>query len=335
MDLTDRCRALVEELDLGRAEDVRKAEPLTGGVASDIALVDLGGRRLCLKFALPKLKVAADWQAPVHRNAAEYAWLSVANDLCPESAVALFGQSARLNGFAMAYLEGPDVYLWKKALLSGAPDRGEAAKVADLLGRVHGASCERGFERGPFGNREDFHAIRIEPYLIHTARAHPDLAGTMEQVAEQLNRSDHVLVHGDASPKNIMFRAAAPLLLDAECATMGDACFDPAFCLSHLALKAVHLPRSRDGLLGAVRAFWEAYARHVSWEPPDEVEARVCKLLPMLMLARVDGKSPVEYLSGQERETVRAFASSQIKLPVLRIEDFVRQLADELKEYSP
>ena len=49
-----------------------------GGVSSDIYRVDAGGQTLCVKRALPKLKVAADWRAPVERNAYEAAWLRLA-----------------------------------------------------------------------------------------------------------------------------------------------------------------------------------------------------------------------------------------------------------------
>ena len=88
-DFDQRCRALVVELGLGQASDVTDLVPLTGGVASDIAMVALGERKVCVKFALPKLKVAADWYAPVHRNAAEYAWLKVAAEVMPDPRVPL------------------------------------------------------------------------------------------------------------------------------------------------------------------------------------------------------------------------------------------------------
>ena len=156
MQLEQRCRALVAELGLARAEDVKDVVPLTGGVASAIAMVDLGVRKVCVKFALPKLKVAADWQAPVHRNAAEYAWLKVAADIFPESAVQLYGRSESEHGFAMEFLDGSDVYLWKDHLLVEAPDRGEAPKVAELLGKIHSVSALETFDRAPFQNRDDF-----------------------------------------------------------------------------------------------------------------------------------------------------------------------------------
>lgn len=329
--LQDKCYALVAELGLGRVEDICSVEPLTGGVASDIARIDIAGRSYCMKFALPKLKVAVDWHAPVHRNAAEYAWLKVAAEVLPDSAVRLFGRSEVQHGFAMDYLVGQDVYLWKKALLEGAPDRKEAEGVGDLVGRIHAVSAQVGFERTPFRNRDDFHALRIEPYLIYTALAYPAVASKLNDLADMLYQSNDVLVHGDVSPKNILLRGGGPVILDAECATMGDASFDPSFCLNHLVLKAFHLPSSRKSLFKQVTAFWRAYAQHVHWEDPSELEKRICRLLPALMLGRVDGKSPVEYLGEGERNTVRNLAIDLIEEPSETLADFVGHLGNSLK----
>ena len=156
----DNCRALVGALGQGQAKDVSNITPLTGGVASDIARLQVGGRTLCAKFALPKLKVAEEWYAPVHRNAAEYAWLEVAATILPNSAVRLFGRSQDLHGFAMEFLEGDDVYLWKSALLDEAPEQGEAGAVGAMIGAIHQASARDGFDVSPFQNRDDFRALR-------------------------------------------------------------------------------------------------------------------------------------------------------------------------------
>ncbi|MEM1288932.1 MAG: phosphotransferase [Pseudomonadota bacterium] len=322
-DLEARCKALVLELGLGRSEEVSDVVPLTGGVASDIARFTLNGRILCAKFALEKLKVAEDWRAPVHRNSAEYSWLQFATSVAPENGVPLYGQSKRLNGFVMDFIGGEGAYLWKAAMLAEAPDRGEAAKVADLLGRLQLASTEPGFDASDFRNQDDFFALRIEPYLTFTASVHDDLKAPLLELANMLFNAQGVLVHGDVSPKNILIRPSGPVLLDAECATLGDASFDPAFCMNHLILKAVHLPNSRDRLLSNVNAFWEAYNQHISFERPDEVEKRVSRLLPALMLARVDGKSPVEYLSAEGQRTVRDLSRDLIRKPVDRIADLV------------
>jgi aminoglycoside phosphotransferase (APT) family kinase protein len=330
-DLAARSRRLAAELGLCAADQVVSVTPLTGGVASDIAVVDLGNRRLCMKFALPKLKVAADWFAPVHRNAAEYAWLKVAAALRPECAPALFGRSEALSGFAMEFIAGDDVYLWKAALLAGAPDRGEAAKVGALLGSVHAASGAPGFDTAPFQNHDDFRALRIEPYLTFTAGRHPVVADRLCALAETLGSRTEVLVHGDVSPKNILFRQGNPVILDAECATMGDAAFDPAFCLNHLILKAIHLETSRDALLASVGAFWRSYAPHVAWEPPRALERRVAGLIPALMLARVDGKSPVEYLAPDDADRVRNLALTLLQSPPPTLADLTKTISDTLK----
>lgn len=326
----ERCARLLADLGIAGVGDIRSVRVLTGGVASDIGVVDLGTRKLCVKFALPKLKVAADWRAPVSRNAAEYAWLAFAGHVVPDAVPALYGHSVREQGFAMEYLEGGDLYLWKTAMLAGEAPAGEAERVADALGRIHAASTGEGFDPAPFRNADDFEAIRIEPYLRATARAHPALADRIAPVADGLYAARRVLVHGDVSPKNILMRDGRPVLLDAECATMGDPAFDVAFCLNHLLLKALHLPAMRRALLGEVGAFWRTYARHVGWEAPEAVEARTTVLLPILFLARVDGKSPVEYLDAAEQDRVRQLAIPFIEAPAPDLARLVETIEREL-----
>lgn len=321
-----RCTDLIVDLGLGQAGDVTEVVPLTGGVASDIARVRVAGRDYCVKFALAQLRVAAEWFAPTHRSRAEYAWLSVAGQSAPGAAPSLFGYSDRLQGFAMDYLAGPEVRLWKAELLAGVPPGDEAARVAGVLGRIHAAGAAPGFDRRPFENAADFHAIRVEPYLLFTATRHPAAAGRLRDLASRLDAAAITLVHGDVSPKNILLRPAGPVLLDAECATMGDPAFDVAFCLNHLILKSLHLPALRADLRAAVPAFWHAYRRHVAWEPPGAVEARVAALLPALMLARVDGKSPVEYLSEANRDRVRALSLPLIADPLPDLATLLRRL---------
>lgn len=318
--LADRALALACELGLMTELEDLDVHPLTGGVASDVAVVVSQTRTFVVKFALPKLKVAADWRAPIHRNKAEYAWLNFARQTCPDNAIALFGHSERMGGFAMEYLDGDDVQLWKTSLLHEVAPTGESAKVGALLGRLHQASSRAGFDRSPFENHDDFRSLRLEPYLDFTASHHSDLADELRGLSEALYLANGVLVHGDVSPKNIFFRGGAPLLLDAECATMGDASFDPAFCLTHLFLKAIHIERHRNTLFDEASAFWNAYADFVVWEPRNDLEARITALVPALMLARIDGKSPVEYLDVSERETVRRAARRLIKAhpPTLR-----------------
>ena len=124
------------------------------------------------------------------------------------------------------------------------------------------------------------------------------------------------LVHGDVSPKNILAGPAGPVFLDAECAWYGEPAFDLAFCLNHLLLKCLWTPAARDGFLACFDALAAAYLAGVRWEPPGALEARAARLLPALFLARVDGKSPVEYITAEaERDRVRRVARPLVAAP--------------------
>lgn len=309
--LERRCLDLLCELGLALPGEFVEVVPLGGGVASDIARVGVAGQDYCVKFALEKLKVAEEWRVPVHRNRAEYAWLKFAAAVEPSSVPRLYGQSG--TGFVMEHVASPDVLLWKDELLHGTPDIRRAVSVAQILARIHAASADSVHCRNSFRNHDDFLAIRIEPYLHFTASRHPDLARQLHAIGEGLHRSRLALVHGDVSPKNILFRGDCPILLDAECATMGDPAFDVAFCLNHLALKSIHRPDWSAVLIDSAAWFWQAYAAGITWEPKEALEGRAAALLPALMLARVDGKSPVEYLSGRNQDRIRDLAKPLIR----------------------
>ena len=328
--LDKRCVDLLDELLLAQPEDVTSVTSLTGGVSSDIAKVETAKGVFCVKFALAKLKVAEDWTAPVHRNAAEYAWLEVASAMAPGFFPRLFGRSENLNGFAMEYVAGDDVFLWKQALLKRGPHYGEAESVARLVGLIHKKSSRPEFDRSAFNNTQDFEALRLEPYLRFTASRHPDLAEKIRGMADELFAAEQVLVHGDVSPKNILFRVADPILLDAECATMGDASFDVAFCLNHLILKAFLLPTYAVAFLAAAESFRDVYFDCVDWEEKQQLEARIARLLPMLMLARVDGKSPVEYLEAYQQGQVRDLSLSVIANPVTSLSELFSQIKETI-----
>lgn len=327
-DFETRCYELLEALGLARREDIVEVSPLTGGVASDIARVLTADKTYCVKFALAKLRVAAEWLAPVHRNAAEYAWLKFAGKASPGSAPNLLGRSEALNGFVMEFVEGDSIRLWKTDLLENGPRSGDAKQVGQGLVQIHAASSKPDFDRRSFENQDDFYDLRLEPYLVSLKSKHTALTTQIEALIESYQGHENVLVHGDISPKNIMLRQSQPVFLDAECATMGDACFDIAFCLNHLVLKSIHLPGHTQAMLKAAREFWKNYSSGVTWEPVAELERRVAYLLPALMLARVDGKSPVEYLSPSAQSTVRKASIELIENPVDTLADLLSKVED-------
>ncbi len=307
IDFEAQCRALVVELGLGRAKDIESIQALAGGVSSDIAVVSLANRKICIKGALPQLKVAAQWLAPVHRNATEYRWLSTVSKILPDSVPKLYGQSLSLGAFAMEFLDPSKYMNWKASLLAGRIEPHTAGAVAQALAKIHAHTSSKTFEAEAFQAKDDFHALRLEPYLEFTAHKHPSLKDKLFEMSRDFHLAQIALVHGDVSPKNILMGPQGPVLLDAECAVMGDPAFDIAFCMNHFLLKAFLNPERALALMTLLEHFWQAYQTALCWEGAETLEARVARLLPALMLARVDGKSPVEYLSATQQDLIRGF----------------------------
>ncbi|MBV8106368.1 MAG: aminoglycoside phosphotransferase family protein [Hyphomicrobiales bacterium] len=306
---------------IGAAEMVR-VTPLVGGVSSDISLIEAGGRRFCVKRALPRLKVTALWEAPVGRNAAEAAWMRAVRRWLPRAAPEVLGEDRTAGLFAMEYLPPADFALWKTELLAGQVDASFAVSVGRDIGLLHARGAADQNLRIAFANDEIFEAIRVEPYLRATARAHPSLADRFDALASETLATKRSLVHGDVSPKNILKGPRGPVFLDAECAWFGDPAFDLAFCLNHLLLKGARAGADKARYLAAFLALAGAYIECIDWEDASELERRAAALLPALFLARVDGKSPVEYLTREsEREAVRRCAAPLVARPPMRLGD--------------
>jgi aminoglycoside phosphotransferase (APT) family kinase protein len=273
-------------------------EILPGGVSSEIWKVG----DVCVKRALPRLRVAQRWEAPIERNRYERRWLEAAAAAAPGAAPRVLACDDEAGLFAMEYVHSP---VWKEHLRQGRADPDFAAQVGGTLAAIHVATARRPEVAQRFPTDEIFHAIRLEPYLVATARAHPDLEARLRALVDTTAATKVCLVHGDVSPKNILVGPRGPVFLDAECAWYGDPAFDLAFCLNHLLLKCLWVPGSRSGFLQCFDSLAESYLRAV---PFPEIEARTAALLPALLLARVDGKSPVEYLTPQNKEVVRTVA---------------------------
>ena len=303
-------------LGLMRAGETAVAERLTGGVSSDIWRVRADGRDFCVKRAMAKLAVKDDWFVPVERNRYERQWYEVASSRVPGSAPRVLAHDDDAMLFAMEWLEPIDHVLWKADLMAGRADVALAAAVGTRLAAIHAATAGDAVVAAMFPTGALFEAIRLDPYLRATGRRHPDLAEALEALADRTAATQRALVHGDASPKNIMAGPRGPVFLDAECAWYGDPAFDLAFCLNHMLLKCLAMPVAAPGYLASFDALRDAYRRGVGWEDPAGLEARVAALLPGLFLARVDGKSPVEYVTEEaDRARVRRVATPFIRQP--------------------
>jgi Ser/Thr protein kinase RdoA (MazF antagonist) len=194
------------------------------------------------------------------------------------------------------------------------------------LVQIHAATAGDAGLAQQFATDDLFMALRIDPFLLHVARAHADVAPALQALALDLQSRKTALVHGDVSPKNILIGPKGPVILDAECAVYGDPAFDLAFCLSHLLIKSVFIRGKGALLIGCVRSLTGAYLTGIVWEDPLDLSARTAKLVAALLLARLDGKSTAPYLKDEaDKALIRQQAKAFLKDPALDLAQLINR----------
>jgi aminoglycoside phosphotransferase (APT) family kinase protein len=250
--------------------------------------------------------VRDEWLADTSRNQFEQRYLRYVGDFLPRNVPQVIATG---NGyFAMEYL-GDGFTNWKTMLLAGVARIPDAEAAGHILGVIHARSHRDPVAIRDFDSTENFVQLRADPYVLTIGRRHPEIQDIAEREAARLCATRECLVHGDYSPKNVLLSDNRFVLVDCEVAWYGDPSFDLAFLLSHLLLKSAHHAPRDVGLARLTAAFQQAYTEARPMAPHDEreLDERTAHLLEHLLLARIDGKSPAEYLEEPKRQFVRTF----------------------------
>lgn len=299
------------EADLGTG-GVLEAEPLGGGVSNVVVRVRTEDGYRVAKQPLPNLAVEDDWPADVSRVHNEASAARAYERIIAERGLPAQVPSVRFedaDAHVIAVDCAPDdATMWKAALLDGRVDVDVARTVGRVLGAVHDVASDDENLRSEFANKTPFEQLRVDPYHRTVAERHPDVADAVRAEITRVTSVERTLVHGDYSPKNVLVADGVPWILDFEVAHWGDPAFDAAFMLNHLFIKSVHDPARSDLLREAAGAFWRAYDGAVPWD----IERETVAELGVLMLARVDGKSPVEYVDRATEDALRRGAKRLI-----------------------
>ena len=308
--------AMLERIGMLAPGETPSMELLTGGVSSLIVRASTSRGTVCVKKALAKLRVASDWHAPVERSLAELAWLKLAAEIVPGAVPKVIGEDRVSMAFAMEFLDPQTHPVWKSQLRDGTIDPETARSVADGLVRIHAVSASRPDIAGQFANDAQFYALRLEPYFAATAQRHPDRSNALLALITTTRETRIALMHGDVSPKNILVGPNGPVFLDAECACWGDPAFDLAFCANHLLLKCAWHPQWTHRYVKCFDVLVRTYLEGVKWESRERLEARAVRLLAGMLIARIDGRSPVEYITEEaKRESIRGFSRARLVSP--------------------
>jgi aminoglycoside phosphotransferase (APT) family kinase protein len=296
------------------------AESMGGGVSNVVLAVESGGRRLVVKQALARLRVEDEWLASPQRAVTEGRALQRAAAIVPADVPPVVDIDE--VACALTIERAPAGWTdWKSRLLRGDVDVAVADRLGGVLATLHAETLVDPQVRTRFGSGNGFEQLRVRPYHRTVGERHPSLAAILGEIIERMHARRRCLVHGDCSPKNVLVGRDRLWLIDFEVAHYGDPTFDVAFLASHLLLKAVHRGTGRAAELEAALAgFLAAYRQAGAHANLLDDERWLVRHVAALMLARVDGKSPVEYLDRNSAARVRTLATRWLETPPSRLE---------------
>jgi aminoglycoside phosphotransferase (APT) family kinase protein len=288
---------------------VVQVEVLGGGISNTVLKLSWDDQRVVLKQSLPKLRVASEWFFDQRRTLIERDCLDLLGELIPGSVPDVLYFDETRSVLVIAHVPDGGV-LWKDALLRGEVDLRAADHAGLLLGRIHRLAASDPRVPQLFADQTVLLQGRIDPYHRIAAAAHPALALAITREVERMLRTRTTLTLGDYSPKNLFIYDDRAMAIDVEVAHWGDPAFDVAFCLTHLLLKAIRFRGDASRYMAAAHVFWASYGL----EAPGLVsETDVIAELGCLLLARIDGKSPIEYITDDhDKDDVRELAAELI-----------------------
>jgi 5-methylthioribose kinase len=293
----------VTQLDGGVSNVVLSAVVLSG---------EHGTERWVVKQALPRLRVAELWLAKRERAISEAHALGLAGRITPDTVPAVLDLDR--DRCALTITGAPAGWTtWKRRLLAGDVEPTVATRLGATLAAWHTATFRDDSVARQFDDFEAFDQLRVDPFYRVVAERRLELADAIAALTSRMEATHVCLVHGDYSPKNVLVGDGL-WVIDFEVAHYGDPAFDVAYMLNHLLLKLIHVPEAAAQLSLCASSFWGAYRAAVPAELRPDL-AYVLAHVGVLMVARVDGKSPVEYLTAEGCDAARVSGSQLLLDP--------------------
>jgi 5-methylthioribose kinase len=304
---------------------------LQGGVSNRTVWVEReSGEAWVLKQALAKLRVPVDWFCSperIHREALGLEWLA---RLAPPGCITpLLFEDRERHLLAMQAVPQPHAN-WKAMLLGGRVCEDHFRQFATLLAAIHRDGYGRADLAEVFGDRSFFESLRLEPYYGYSAQQAPAAAAFLDSLIRETLACRITLVHGDYSPKNVLIHAGRLVLLDHEVIHFGDPAFDLGFSLTHFLSKANHLPALRREFASGAREYWRVYSEALgapAWAA--DLEPRAVRHTLACLLARVVGRSPLEYLDPAQRARQLGAVLRILPSAPARLADLISMFEDD------
>tara|TARA_R110002072_G_scaffold99008_1_gene217972 strand:- start:87194 stop:88261 length:1068 start_codon:yes stop_codon:yes gene_type:complete len=291
----------------GGALSKSTATELAWGVSNIVIRVDTPVRSFVVKQSREQLRTKIDWFSQLDRIWREVDVLQILQTLLPVGAVPRVLSEDRDNYlFTMEAIDA-DHRVWKADLLDGVFDSSIAERLAGHLAAIHRGSTGNGEIAERMRDQTVFDELRLDPFYRYVAETCPQFATPLNSLIKRTTQRQDCLVLADFSPKNVLLTSNGPVIVDFETGHYGDPGFDIGFFLSHLLLKTVRHHERVSKAIAPAKRFWSVYRGELSVVPSPEwlavgrrnptFERQSIEHLAACMLARVDGKSRVDYLT--------------------------------------
>ena len=285
-------------------------EELSYGLSNIVLAVTNSEVDLVLKQALPELKVQTKWVVDQRRAIVEANAINLFHSISPNHVPQLIDSDPEL--FTLTIQRAPHTsQVWKTELLAGRINSKIGFELGKILaswhnyGELHRESAET------FDDDSLFDQLRIDPFYREISLNNPRLALEISDLISQLQNQKNTLVHGDFSPKNFLVNNNKDLyILDFEVTHFGNPIFDQAFTLAHLLCKFFRTQNQLE-MVALQETATQFLLGYEMLRKPSSLSS-LAKHTAALTLARVEGKSRVDYLDLAAQEKIKIKAKSAL-----------------------
>jgi len=284
-------------LDTINQEKIIQYKKLTGGVSSEVYHVKTYKNNYCIKRSLKRLLVKKKWIANTNRIKFEYLWLKHCQNILKRNIPNTYEFNNKKKYIVMEYLKTSQYKTLKQLYFNKIININTIRSISKHLYKIHSNSSNYKTKKTFEGNYKNFYDLRLDPYFNEVGRVYPKYKGYIKKINENYIKHSNTLVHGDFSPKNILVGKNKIIYLDAECCNFGDPVFDLVFFTNHLLIKSIFFKDKSQEFIKLYISFYKEYLSNLSTKNFNSYIDRIIKMTPIMLLSRVDGKSPVEYIN--------------------------------------
>jgi len=310
-------------------EKITSYKKLKGGVSSEVYKIKTSKNIYCIKRSLKKLLVKKDWYADTSRIKYEYLWLKHCKNFIPNSVPKLYYYNDKEKYFSLEYFDERKFRTLKELFFKRLINKDVIKKISLDLQTIHLKSANIPTKKIFSNNNKNFYDLRLDAYFNEIGRVHVNLQNHVRLINKNYYKFSTTLVHGDFSPKNILVNNKTIKIIDAETCNFGDPVFDLVFFTNHLLIKSLIIPEIKEKLLESYLYFYNIYFSNLKNNEIESYLKRIIKMTPIMLLARVDGKSPVEYIHKKNiKDKIRQKSMQLINTRIKNLKDIVKIIND-------